>query len=319
MTTQQQQTVVVLGGTGGIGRAIVEELAGRGHDVVSVNRAGDAEVPDGVARRAGDLLDAASTRAAVAGADVVVMAAQPDYGAWDGPFQTMVEHVIDATAAVDARLVMVDNLYMYGAPDGPISADTPEAPVSAFGEVRAALSRRLRAAHEEGRVRIAIGRFSDYYGPTGHNSGLHATAIEPGIAGRRMRGMFALDVLHTFHYLPDAARAFATLVEDDRADGRVWILPAAPAATQREMLVLLNDVLPTPVGIGVIGPRTMRLGALFLADARNSLHVRDQFLRPWLVDASAFEATFGPFAATPHARALAETVAAHRGAEAVVA
>jgi nucleoside-diphosphate-sugar epimerase len=44
----------VLGASGGTGSAVVRELVRRGYRVRAVNRRGDAEVPEGVERRAGD-------------------------------------------------------------------------------------------------------------------------------------------------------------------------------------------------------------------------------------------------------------------------
>jgi NAD(P)-dependent dehydrogenase (short-subunit alcohol dehydrogenase family) len=58
---------VVLGATGGAGRAIVEALAGAGHETRAVNRAGDAAVPNRVAAQAADVSTDAGARAAVQG------------------------------------------------------------------------------------------------------------------------------------------------------------------------------------------------------------------------------------------------------------
>ena len=57
--------VVVAGGTGGLGVAVVRELLHAGHDVTVVDRQGEA--PEGAALVHVDLLDPAATAAAVAG------------------------------------------------------------------------------------------------------------------------------------------------------------------------------------------------------------------------------------------------------------
>lgn len=303
------QKVVVLGASGGIGSHVVEELAGRGHHVIAVNRSGTLAAPVGVERRAGDVEDAAAARAVTAGADVVVLAAQPPYGAWHGRFERMVDNTLAAAEAHGARLVMVDNLYAYGAPDRPITEDTPERPVTASNVLRRDLGRRLLDAHASGRVPVTIGRCSDYYGPRGTNTVLAALGITPGVAGKPMRGLVSLDVPHTYHYLPDAARGFRVLVEDERADGHAWILPAAPALTQRQMLELINRHLPRSVPVKRLGPGMLRVGALFSAQIRGTWQVAHQFGQPWLVDASRFERTFGAVPTTSHDEAIAETVA----------
>jgi dihydroflavonol-4-reductase len=58
--------VLVTGATGFLGRHLVLQLRAAGHDVVALCR-GDAPLPEGVERRHGDVLDAASVRAAAEG------------------------------------------------------------------------------------------------------------------------------------------------------------------------------------------------------------------------------------------------------------
>ncbi len=307
--------VTVLGATGGTGRAIVTELAARGHSVTAASRSVAAQdLPDGVRAEPTDLLDADSARRACEGAEVVVMAAAVPYSRWATDLVTMVDAAIDAAAHAGARLVMVDNLYAYGAPDAPISEDTPEAATTRKGQLRAELGRRLLAAHEAGRVRVTIGRFSDYYGPQGGNSLVAALAIDRAVTGKAPRIYLDGEVPHTFAYLPDVARAFAALVEHPEADGQVWVLPAAPAITQRELFTAIADAAGVDGKLGRIGPAMLALAGLFNRELREARELTEQFVRPWVTDASAFEAAFGPFTPTPHEQAVAETVAAARRA-----
>ena len=302
--------VTVLGATGGIGRAITHELARRGHRVTPASHSGSA-VLDGVDTIAFDHTDRAATLAACAGADVVVMAGQPPYPEWVDAFPSIMDNVIAGVAAAGARLVAVDNLYMYAPATGPLTEDAPEHASDAKGMLRRRLGEKVLEAHRSGRIRATIGRFSDYYGPNGTNSGLAMMGILPALAGRRPRGLWNLDQPHTFHYLPDAARGFATLVEDERADGRAWILPAAPAVTQRELLGLVSDATGSKTP-GVLPHAAIWAAGLFDPMIRESRSVRVQYDRPWVVDATNFETTFGRIAVTPHRTAVAATVASFR-------
>ncbi|HSK96161.1 MAG TPA: NAD-dependent epimerase/dehydratase family protein, partial [Euzebyales bacterium] len=231
--------ITVLGASGGTGRAVTHELAGRGHTVTAVSRSGTADVPDGVARLAADLSVPDEARRACAGADVVVLAAQPPYQDWVEQWPPLLRTVMAATAAAGARLVFVDNLYAYAPATGPLRETSPEHATDHKGVLRRELGHMLLAASERGEPRATIGRFSDYYGPGGFHSGLYMVGIAPALRGMAPRGLYDLDQPHTFHYLPDAARGFAELVERPEADGRVWLLPAAPPITQRELLGLV--------------------------------------------------------------------------------
>lgn len=301
--------ITVLGASGGIGNAITADLAARGHAVTAVNRGGDAAVPEGVVRRAGDLRSPSGAAAAVGGADVVVMAAQPRYPEWLAGFPTLVDNVLAGVEAAGARLVFVDNLYMYAPADGPLTEQSPEHARDPKGALRRRLGETLLAAHAAGRVRVSIGRFSDYYGPGGTNSGLWHLAIAPGLRGRAMRGLADLDQPHTFHHLPDAARGFIALAEDDRADGQAWLLPAEPPITQRGLLELINTELPRRVGIRRVTPLMLRLAGLGNAMAREMRSTIVQWDRPWVVDASRFTSVFGGIDTTPHDVAVARTIA----------
>src|SRR5260370_42060113 len=70
--------VMVTGGTGVLGRAVVPRLLADGHQVTVLTRRPAAQVPGGACRVAGDLTRGDGLDAAVTGAEVVVhLATQP--------------------------------------------------------------------------------------------------------------------------------------------------------------------------------------------------------------------------------------------------
>lgn len=302
--------VTVFGASGGIGGALVEELADRGHDVIAASRTvPDGRFPAQVRCLPTDLRDRQAARAAAQDAEVVVMAAQIPYSRWASELRPLVEAAVDAATHAGARLVMVDNLYAYGAPDHPITADAPEVATTRKGRLRRELGRWLLAQHEAGVVPVTIGRFPDYYGPHSRNSLVNQLLVLPAVAGKRARVFIDGDQPHSFHFVADAARGFATLVERSEADGRTWVLPGAPPVTQRDLVVPLADALGHEPKVGRISPAMLALGGLFDRELREAREVVPQFARPYTTDASAFEAAFGPIPITPHSEAMAATVA----------
>ena len=305
--------IVVLGATGGLGGALVRELAGRGLRVRAVARNGSAEIPAGVEFRAADAESGEGLAEACAGAGVVVNALNPPYDEWPQRLPPLNRAAIAAAQEQGARLVFVDNLYAYGPHDGPLTEDASRAATSTKGRVRIGLEEELMAADGAGGVRVAIGRVSDYYGPGGPGSVIPALILEPALAGKPMRWPGSLDQPHTLHFLPDAARGLATLVLDERADGGIWHLPAAPAVTGREFTAIVNAALEKPVKAGTMGKTMLRIGGLFSKDAREMVELAYQWTAPFVSDASRFEATFGRIETTPHARAVPLTLDAMRG------
>lgn len=307
--------VTVLGATGGIGLATTSELAARGHEVTAVSRSvTPAHVPSSVRALAADLTDPAAARAACADSDVVVMAASLPYAAWATDLRPMVTTALDAAVAADARFVMVDNLYGYGAPDTPITDASPEVGTTRKAAIRRDLGRWLLDEHASGRASVTIGRFSDYYGVHGQNTLIGMLGVDRALAGKRPQAFIDADQPHTFAYLPDAARAFATLVERPEADGRSWILPAAGPITQRALLSLVCEAAGRPVRIGRITTSMLWLAGLVDAQLREAREQVAQFDRPYVALGEDFEAAFGPLRTTPHEVAVAETVAGRRAA-----
>ncbi|MFD1148208.1 NAD-dependent epimerase/dehydratase family protein [Saccharothrix hoggarensis] len=301
-------TVVVLGAGRGIGREIARQLVADGREVRAVTRSGG--IPEGAQDFRADLLDRAATLDAVRGASVVHLAANVPYPSWAAMLPTMVENTVAAAEAVGAKIVYADNLYAYGPVTGPLTEATPERPIGVKEKLRSELGKRLRQAS----VPVAIGRSSDYYGPGGAGSLPGELVVKPMALGKAAMWFGPLDVPHTFAHLADTARAQIVLGDDERADGGVWHTPAAETVTVREFIALAGRVLgngrkPRALPSGVI-----TLGALFDKRLRGIGELAHQRTAPWVVDHSAFEATFGRFPVTPHEQAVAETARWYRSA-----
>lgn len=298
---------VVLGASGGVGRSLVAQLTREGRPTRAVAR----QTPEGLGAAecmAVDLSTREGAHRACAGASVVFHAVQPPYHRWPEEFPELNARLIEAASTAGAKLVMVDNLYMYGPTAGPLVEDLPRAATGRKGLVRAELERQLLDAHARGDLRVTIGRLSDYYGPHGPNSALTKLVLDPAARGRAMRWPGSTTAPRTLHFLDDAARGLITLADHDTADGEVWHLPAAPPTTGEEFMALVNSCLDAPVKTGSIGPLAMRIGGLFSKEAKESVECMYQWTAPFVVDSSKFDAAFGPLSVTPHAAAVASTI-----------
>ncbi len=298
---------VVLGASGGLGRALVAALTGEGRRTRAVSRQTPAASGD-VEWLAADLSTPEGARRACAGASVVFHAAQPPYHRWPEEFPSLTANIIEAASDAGAKLVMVDNLYMYGPNPGPLVETLPRAAAGRKGALRARMERQLLDAHAAGSLRVSIGRLSDYYGPHGHNSTVMALVLEPAARGKAMRWPGSATAPHTLHYLADAARGLIVLADREAADGKVWHLPASPAITGKDFMALVNRSLATPVKAGSMGTSMMRIGGLFSKAAKETVECMYQWTAPFVIDSSAFTAAFGPFTVTPHADAVAATL-----------
>jgi hypothetical protein len=111
--------------------------------------------------------------------------------------------------------------------------------------------------------------------------------------------------------MPDVARTLVTIGADERAWGRAWHVPNAPAVSQRETVQALAAAAGTTVGVGAVPWVAVRTLGLFVTLMRELQETRYQFDHPWIADSTLTEQTFG-LRATPLAEQAAATVAWYR-------
>jgi nucleoside-diphosphate-sugar epimerase len=298
----------VIFGTGTLGRHTATALLGMGYRVRLINRSGRMDsIPQGAELAAAHALDPDSTSPLLAGAATVYQCAQPPYNRWAAEFPALQQAVLDATAKAGARLVVAENLYMYGAPDGKLLKETtPYAPCSRKGQVRTEMTKRLFAAHEAGQVQVASIRGSDFFGPWEPVNG--AMVFKAALAGKTVNLLGSLNQPHSFSYVVDFGRALAIAGTDKRTLGRAWHLPSGPAITQSQLVDLLSKALDRPVKAMAAGRLILSMLGLFNPGAREVVEMLYEFTAPFIIDASDMETTFG-FTATPMEERISETLA----------
>ncbi len=302
----------VVFGTGQVGHPLVAHLVAQGHDVVAVNRNGRGDLA-GARVVGGDATDPAFTRRVSTGADAVYFCLNAlDYRRWAEEFPPLQRGVLAGAAAAGARLVVLDNLYSYGPPRGRALVETmPAQPTSTKSATRAAMTTELLDAHRAGRVEVAIGRASDYFGPGALRSALGETVFATALAGRTAQVMGDPDQPHSYSYTPDVAAALAMLGTADGATGLVWHLPVGETRTTRALVEQVYALAGTKPRLLAAGRTTLRALGIVKPAMREYLHTLYQFTDPWVVDDHAFRAAFGDLA-TPLDQALATTLAWYR-------
>lgn len=307
--TGNNQLHVVFGANGGAGSAIVRELVRRGKQVRAVNRSGRANVPQGVETFKADAASPEEVRAALAGAAVVYHCVNVSYPHWFRQLPPIMDSLIAGAGAAGARLVYIDNLYMFGQGQSPMKESNPEQPTSRKGELRRQLATTLLEAHRAGRVQAAIGRGSDFYGPGATNSLLGDRVFPAAAAGKAAQVVGDIDAPHTYTYIEDFAKGIVTLGEREEALGRAWHIPNAEALSTRQFLALIYEEVGRPLKFEVASRTLITLLGLFNAEVREVKEMLYQFEAPFVVDHSDYARTFGDFTPTPHREAIRATLA----------
>ena len=305
--------VHVIFGTGAMGMSVMDALMQRGRRRVRmVNRSGRARVPEGVEVVGGDATDGAFARGASQGASVVYFALNPPYDKWSELFPPLQAGVLEGAASAGAKLVAMENLYMYGPTDGrTLTEDLPYAPNTRKGAVRARMSEELMEAHSSGRVRVAIGRASDSFGPR-----VLVSAAGEQVFGRAVEGKSAQvagdpDQPHTYTYAPDIGKGLVILGEREEALGQAWHLPSPETLTTRRFVEMIFEEVGKPARIQAAPKIVLRAMGLFNPGMRELIEMLYEFEEPFVVDDSKFEEAFGE-QATPLKEAIGETVRWYR-------
>lgn len=301
----------VIAGAGQVGSPLAQLLLAQGHEVVVISRSGSG--PAEVERVAADIKDSERLIDITKGADALHNCAGPAYTSWAKEWPPLAASLLAAAEATGAVLVTAGNLYGYGPVNGPMTEDLPLAAPGTKGQVRVRMWTDALAAHEAGRARVTEVRSSDYFGPGASDQTPVGTRFVPSLlAGKRTAYLGDPDQPHSWTYLPDVATAMATVATDERAWGKAWHAPNAPALSARALaeLICTEAGAPAPRVSPIPGPVRFAL-ELFSPLVRELKETRYQFDRPFVADSSAFEKTFG-ITATPLAESITATVAAAR-------
>jgi nucleoside-diphosphate-sugar epimerase len=314
--SEQVNALHVIFGTGPVGLATMDALLARGAHVRMVNRSGDCELPDGVELVNGDASDPVFAHEASQGASVIYQALNPTYTKWAEMFPPLQSAVLSAAAASGAKLVTLENVYMYGSPGGkPITEDFPYAAQTRKGQVRARMAEELRDAHEQGVARTVSARASDFFGPRVLVSAMGERVFPQILSGDTVQILGNPDMLHTYTYVPDIGQAMAILGERDDALGQVWHIPSAETLTTQAFLELIAERAHRALKADVVPRWLLRLVSLINGDLREMMEMLYQFEEPFVVDGTRFAETFG-FEPTPLPEAIDATLDWYRQQEA---
>ena len=196
--------------------------------------------------------------------------------------------------ATGALLVSLRTSMAMARPHGkPMTEDLPLAATTVKGRTRAAMTRELLAAADAGRVRLAIGRASDFFGAgvTTRQRSVSGSSATPWPASAPTSS--ATPTCATpIAMSPTSRRGLATLGTDERAAGGIWHLPGPETVTTRQLLELVAGEVGHPVGIRSVPKLAVRALGLFNPMMRELAEMSYEFDEPFVLDTTKYESVF---------------------------
>ncbi len=303
---------VVLGATGGIGSAVVFELAKRERSVIvvarSTKKAKKLFQDINVGIRCADLMDQEETINAVQGADVVYHCVGINYTKWLKEFPIINDNILSAVNEVGANLVFADNLYMYGKMQGDkISEEHPLNAKGKKGKLRMRLAKQILDSHSKGEINAVIVRFGDFYGPNVAN-GFTKPLLENPVKGKAATWLVDLDKKHSMIYIRDAAKGMVNLSEDLNSYGQIFHVEGAEPVTGREFITMIFQELNQEPKMKVLSEGTINILSVFLPIVKELKELNYEWKYPFIIDGTKYASTFNTKEHTAHNVAIKETL-----------
>ncbi|ELK45954.1 SDR family NAD(P)-dependent oxidoreductase [Halobacillus sp. BAB-2008] len=303
---------LVLGASGGMGSALVEELLEAGIEVVAFART-EEKLKRLFRRRAqilvGDVFSEADLHEAAKGVDVIFHAVNIPYYQWAGHQLRLMQNVINASEKAASKLVIVDNIYAYGPGMGTlIKEDAPKVPLTKKGNIRLEVENLVR----EAQVPWMIAHFPDFYGPNAEHTVLGQTL--QGAAANK-RGIFIGDKRkpREYIYTPDGAKALLSLAIRPSAYGQTWNIPGAGVISGEEIIRLLKGESGYDKRVITVTKGMVRMLGLFDKMMREFVEMMYLYEQPVVLSGAKFEREIGPVPTTSYKDGIGRTMEAMAG------
>jgi nucleoside-diphosphate-sugar epimerase len=256
---------LVLGGTGFVGRRLVEVLTADGAGVTVLNRGvTPVELPPGVARLVADRSDATSMHAALARTE------------WDAVFDvsgvvkvaggTDAGHLADLLGGRVGRYIYVSSQSLYRMTGAfPWREDSPvvEPDVTAYAGFKVAAERALLARHVTSSFPATVARPAAIYGPYNNIYDMEAAMFRRLFERRPVLLPYQGLVIGSYGHVDDLCRALLIMATHPSAIGEVFnvttsaVTSAAYVATLAEVVGVEPDVVLLPDDLAQAASRPM--------------------------------------------------------------
>lgn len=305
------ENAIVLGATGGMGYALVNELLKRGVQVTAFARNEEKlhrlySAQPNVKLFPGDAFEKDELNAAVKGQAIVFHAINLPYGDWKTKLPKLTNNIIQSTKKSKAKLAIVDNIYSYGKNPGvKVSENTSKRPHTKKGEIRL----EMEALYKQSGVPYLIAHFPDFYGPAVESSLLNFT-LNNMVQNKKARFVGDLTIPREHIFTPDGAKALVELAMKPDAYGQNWNIAASDVITGEEIIRIIRHYTGNQKSVGRITKNMLRMVGLFNRQMREFVEMQYLNEDPVILDGGKYEKYIGPLPRTSYEEGIRRTIEA---------
>jgi nucleoside-diphosphate-sugar epimerase len=284
----------ILGANGTIATELIPILQSSREKIRLVSR--NPKPVSGAEIHPADMLNRDQVFQAVRGSDIVYLLVGLEYKIkiWRTSWPVIMRNTIDACKSAGAKLIFIDNVYMYGKVNGRMTESTPFNPCSKKGRVRAEIDEMLLAEMKSGGLQAIIAKAADFYGPRATlTSGAGILIFDKMKKGKTAQCFVDANQPHSLTYTPDAAKGLYILATTENAYGQTWHLPtASPALTGAEFVTIAAKYMKVANKVQTLPKWLIRVIGWFVPIMKELSEMLYQNEFPYEFDSSKFEKAF---------------------------
>lgn len=306
---------LVLGATGGTGRALVRELLNRGIETIAFGRsqgnlnelASENCNDRNLQLVVGDVFNSADIIAVGKDVDVIFQCANVKYHEMHTKLLPLGESVMTAANYLGKKIVIVDGIYVYShSPLTKITEEHPKLPHTKKGKLRVEFE-KLIFSSKWNKSQALIVRLPDYYGPSSQNAYLHLTL--QGIALNKAAIFIGdLNTPREYVYLPDAAKMIVEIASRDETYGENWNIPGSGVIAGKEIINIARKVTGYKKMVLPLGKMVISIMGLLNPVMKEVVEMLYLTKEPLVLSGEKYSRRIGSIPATSYEEGIEETL-----------
>jgi nucleoside-diphosphate-sugar epimerase len=308
---------LVLGASGGMGYSLVQELVAREIETVAFAKTrtklerlfganSSVSIFDGNAYEVQDIIKAGQ------GAEVIFHTVSIPYPDWTEGHPAIMRNVIQAARELQAKVVLIDNIYAYGrGPGRPVTEEDAKHPHTKKGKIRLSIEQMAKEAHQEG-VPTLIAHFPDFYGPNADNTILGYT-LQAMAAGKSAMFVGPQGVQREYIFTPDGAKAAVELALREECYGQNWNIPGYGVISGQEIVSLARKLTGYTGKVRTVTKGMITFLGLFDKMMREMQEMMYLTEEPVVLSGKKYESRIGRLPSTPYEEGLRRTLQFMKG------